>query len=267
MTDDLIDDDPTADHPARGQVMPRRLQAGRGWGDLPVDPDLTPSDLTPSDGPGSEVASGSEIASGRGEGDPATGRTAAAPVRAPVRRRGRARVRYVSRRLRRVVGRRGDILAVIAAGGAAGSLARWGLTQLLPHPVGTFPWATFTANVSGCLLLGVLMVFVIEVWPPSRYVRPFLGVGVLGGYTTFSTYMLDTRALLVSGRAGLAGEYVFATLAAGLAAVWVGVTGARLLVRLARRRAGHRHTDRPHPAAASSASSSSPSVASMTRST
>src|SRR5512147_1738493 len=75
--------------------------------------------------------------------------------------RGRARMELWSRRTHRVLRDRWDVLAVIAAGGALGSLGRWGLTVLLPHPVGTFPWATFTANVTGCLLLGALMVFVI----------------------------------------------------------------------------------------------------------
>ncbi|HEY6796216.1 MAG TPA: CrcB family protein, partial [Kineosporiaceae bacterium] len=89
-----------------------------------------------------------------------------------IRRRGRARVRSGWRRVRRVLRRRGDILAVIAAGGAVGSLARWGLGEAMPHRAGTFPWATFAANVSGCWLLGILMVFVIDVWSPSRYVRP-----------------------------------------------------------------------------------------------
>ena len=66
----------------------------------------------------------------------------------------------------------------------------------------------------GSFLLGVLMVFVLDVWPPHRYVRPFLGVGVLGGYTTFSTYMLDTRACWRRG-AGDAFSYLFGTLLAG----------------------------------------------------
>jgi len=139
---------------------------------------------------------------------------------------------------------RWDILAVIAIGGALGSLARWTLSRLLPHPADAFPWATFDTNVSGCLLLGVLMVFVLDVLPPSRYLRPFLGVGVLGGFTTFSTYMLDARGLLVAGRTATAGAYLFGSLFAGLVAVWAGVTLARLAVRIARgRRSG---TDR-HP--------------------
>jgi hypothetical protein len=98
-------------------------------------------------------------------------------------------------------------------------------------------------------------------------VRPFLGVGVPGGCTTFSTYLLAARTLLVSGQAGLAGWYVFATPAAGPAGVWVGATSARLVVRLPRRRAGHQNTGRRPSATASSSTSSSPSVASMTRST
>jgi CrcB protein len=67
-------------------------------------------------------------------------------------------------------------------------------------------------------------------------VRPFVGVGVLGGFTTFSTYALDSRALVVADRAPLAAVYVFGTLAAGLAAVWLGIAVARLLITRAIRR-------------------------------
>ena len=210
--------------------------------DLPVDPDVPPSDrdLGPQpDAPPATRAGGSTTvgtAAGTAADSGASGRA---------RPRGRARVEYLSRRVRRVVRNRWDVLVVIAAGGAVGSLGRWSLTLLLPHPVGTFPWPTFTANAAGCLLLGVLMVFVIDVWPPSRYLRPFLGVGVLGGFTTFSTYMLDARALLVAGRTSLAGQYVFGSLATGLAAVWIGISATRLLVRLAERRLANRHDHDP----------------------
>lgn len=180
------------------------------------------------------------------------------------RPRGRARAEYLWARTRRVMVSRGDILAVIAAGGAIGSLARWGLSQALPHPATAFPWATFDANVSGCFGLGVLMVFVTEVWPPSRYVRPFLGVGVLGGYTTFSTYMLDTRALLLSRHAGLAGAYVVASLVGGMLAVWAGIAGVRLLVvarrRTQRRRRAERRRWRTEQPARSSDAETSPST-------
>jgi CrcB protein len=131
---------------------------------------------------------------------------------------------------------RGDIVLVIAVGGALGSLARWGVNQVLPSTATGFPWATLLENVTGGLALGALMTLILDVWPPNRYVRPFLGVGVLGGYTTFSTYMLDTHALLVAGRPGPAAAYLFGTLLSGLVAVWLGIVAARALVLSLRRR-------------------------------
>ncbi len=122
-----------------------------------------------------------------------------------------------------------DILAVIAMGGAAGSAARYGVAGAVPHEPGAVAWSTFTVNVVGGFLLGLLMVFVLDVWPPSRYLRPFFGVGVLGGFTTFSTYMLDTHALLAAGEIVAALTYVLGTLVVGLAAVWLGVFTARWL--------------------------------------
>lgn len=136
---------------------------------------------------------------------------------------------------------RWDLLLVIAAGGALGSLGRWSLAEAFPHREGQVAWGTVVANVTGALLLGVLMVLALDVWPSRRYVRPFLGVGVLGGYTTFSTYMLDTRDLLASGDAVTAFGYLFGTLLGGLAAVWAGVVLARVLVASAVRRRRHRH--------------------------
>jgi CrcB protein len=183
--------------------------------DLPIDPDVLQAD---------RVA----ISPGR------------SPTASPAARR-RAQPTLLWSRLSTALVRRRDVLAVIAVGGALGSLARWGLAEALPHRPDEFPWSTFVANVSGCFLIGLLMVFVFEVWPPSRYLRPFLGVGVLGGYTTFSTYMLDTRALLVSGDARLAGIYLFGSLAAGFTCVWLAVFAARSLVRLSRRRRQRRH--------------------------
>jgi len=142
--------------------------------------------------------------------------------------------------------RRWDVLAVIAVGGALGSVARWGVEVAVPQDPGQVPWSTWLVNVTGGLLLGALMVFVVDVWPPRRYVRPFLGVGVLGGYTTFSTYMLDVRTLLSRGEAGTAFGYLVGTLVTGLLAVWAGVLLARLAVRaLERRRRRLRHDPRP----------------------
>lgn len=126
---------------------------------------------------------------------------------------------------------RGDVLAVIAFGGALGSTARYGLSMLLPHPPDHIAWSTLAVNLTGAFLLGLLMVFVNDVWPPSRYVRPFLGVGVLGGYTTFSTYMLDALALVAAGQLGAFAGYVVLTLFGGLLAVWCGTVVGHLITR------------------------------------
>ena len=131
---------------------------------------------------------------------------------------------------------RWDILLVISMGGALGSLARWGVGELLPWSGEDFPWATFIENVSGGFLLGILMVFLLDVLPPRRYLRPFFGVGLLGGYTTFSTYMLETRELLYSGHVVTAVAYLGGSLLVGLVAVWLGIGTARLVDRLAQRR-------------------------------
>jgi fluoride exporter len=121
-----------------------------------------------------------------------------------------------------------DVLAVISVGGVLGALARYGLAAAWPHRRDHFPWATFTTNVSGCLLIGVLMVLISEVWVAHRLLRPFLGVGVLGGYTTFSTYTVDVQQLLSARAVGTGLLYVAGTLVAALAAVYVGSTATRL---------------------------------------
>lgn len=140
-----------------------------------------------------------------------------------------------------------DVLLVIGAGGALGSLARWGVGELLPWSGHEFPWATFLENISGGLALGMLMVLLLDVWPPHRYLRPFLGVGLLGGYTTFSTYMLETRDLLVGGQAVTAFTYLAGTLFIGLAAVWLGIFSARAAVRVAQHRRRHRAATPTNP--------------------
>jgi CrcB protein len=122
------------------------------------------------------------------------------------------------------------VLAVISAGGVAGTLTRYGLTEAFPSTAAGFAWATFGINVSGCLLIGVLMVLVTDVWPTRRLLRPFLGTGVLGGYTTFSTYILDIQHLLAAGAARTALAYLAGTLLTALAAVYAGITLTRWTV-------------------------------------
>lgn len=143
------------------------------------------------------------------------------------RLRGWSRTRHYARRVRRVVVRRRAILAVISAGGGLGSMARWALGAWWAHSPGEFPWSTYAINVVGSFLLAVLIVLVTEVWPRSTYIRPFLGVGVLGGFTTFSTYMLDVHELILDGRALRAGLYLAASLLSGLVSAWIGLVVTR----------------------------------------
>jgi CrcB protein len=93
------------------------------------------------------------------------------------------------------------VLGAIAAGGVLGALSRAGIQAAFPHPPTGFPWATFGINLAGCLLIGVLMA-VIGARPTGPLVRPFLGVGVLGGFTTFSTYVVDIQRAVAAGAAG-----------------------------------------------------------------
>ncbi|MET9773972.1 fluoride efflux transporter CrcB [Streptomyces sp. NPDC006367] len=117
--------------------------------------------------------------------------------------------------------RRGQapVVAAVALGGGAGAAARYAAFLAWPAHPGGFPWATFWVNLAGCAVIGVFMIAVTEVWNVHRLVRPFFGTGVLGGFTTFSTYAVDVRQLLAGGhvRTGLA--YLAATPLASLAAV------------------------------------------------
>ena len=119
----------------------------------------------------------------------------------------------------------GPVLAVIAAGGALGSLARYGVNVALPHSSG-FPLSTFGENVVGCFVLGVLLVVLTELRRPHRLVRPFLGTGFLGGFTTFSTYAVDS---VTRDSAAVAALYLVGTLVVALAASWAGVAVTRRL--------------------------------------
>ncbi|MDP4500972.1 FluC/FEX family fluoride channel [Nonomuraea turcica] len=127
------------------------------------------------------------------------------------------------------------VLAAISAGGVLGALARYGVSLALPHAPTGFPWSTFLINVSGCLLIGVLMVLVNEM-RTGRLLRPFWGVGVLGGYTTFSTYIIDIHQAMRAGAPGVALAYLLATLVAALLAVWAGTAMTAQVLAIARRR-------------------------------
>jgi CrcB protein len=117
-------------------------------------------------------------------------------------------------------------LSVIFLGGAAGALARVGLTQLFPVAIGHWPWAVFAINLSGACLLGFVVRYV-QWRGPHRLLRPLLGPGFCGAFTTFSTLQLELLDMLRAGRGWLALAYAAASVLGGLAAVELGRAAVR----------------------------------------
>ena len=119
------------------------------------------------------------------------------------------------------------VLLAVSAGGILGALARYGIGVAWPHEPGGFPWATWAINVTGCLLIGVLMVLLTRLAPERTLLRPFWGVGVLGGYTTFSTASVD----VLRTTPGPALLYLALTLIGALLAVWAGTAATEAVLR------------------------------------
>jgi CrcB protein len=141
-------------------------------------------------------------------------------------------------------------IAAIAAGGGLGSVIRYLLSEAFPAGQG-FPWAILAINASGCFALGLLMVYLLDVWPPRRLLRPFLAIGLIGGYTTFSTYAAGVATLIRQHALARADAYALTSVLAGLVAAWCGVAAARRMSgRPARRQSGRRAPDGPEPGAA-----------------
>jgi CrcB protein len=138
------------------------------------------------------------------------------PVLAPGRPRGWPRLRPA-------------VLAVIFAGGVCGGLARYGVTEAWTVPGGGFPWPVFVVNTSGAFVLALLLVLALEVLPPTTYLRPAVGTGFLGAFTTFSSVVASTDQLAAHDHPGIAAAYVGGSVVAGVSAAVVGVWLGRLL--------------------------------------
>jgi CrcB protein len=120
------------------------------------------------------------------------------------------------------------VVLAVAAGGALGALGRQAATEVFPRDPGSFGWTVLAVNVAGCALLGMLVSYLADRRPSHRLVRPFLGVGVLGGFTTFSAFTLDAFRLADDGELPGAVAYLALTVLGCLGAAALGV---RLVAR------------------------------------
>jgi fluoride exporter len=119
---------------------------------------------------------------------------------------------------------------VVAAGGALGAMARFGVNSLMFPLLGNrFPLGTLLVNVAGSVLMGVFYVLIIERGILPAALRDLLMVGFIGAFTTFSAFSLDTLALWQNGHLALAGAYVFLSIVLCLAGTLVAIVLTRLL--------------------------------------
>ena len=122
------------------------------------------------------------------------------------------------------------VIVGVALGGALGSSARYGLDRLIERSSSAvFPWSTFTINITGCFLIGLISAALVERHHLPAWIRIGLVVGVVGGYTTFSTFAQETLDLGEFHHVVVATAYVAASIAVGIAAAYAGgVVGRQL---------------------------------------
>lgn len=122
----------------------------------------------------------------------------------------------------------GSIWIAVAAGGALGAVARHGVSRLALQWLGpNFPWGTMTANVIGSFAMGVLIVWLSAREPASPALRAFLTVGLLGAFTTFSTFSLDVVTLYRDRTLIIAGAYLLASVLLSVSGLLAGLALGR----------------------------------------
>ena len=122
-------------------------------------------------------------------------------------------------------------IGAVAAGGAIGAVLRYGVNLVSTHLWGTeFPWATLTVNVAGSFAMGVLIAVFAHFWQPPQEMKIFLVTGLLGAFTTFSTFSLDVSVLWERGALLATGGYVMASVVLSVAALFAGLLIVRSFV-------------------------------------
>ena len=120
------------------------------------------------------------------------------------------------------------VILGVALGGALGASARYGLDRLIERlSSAVFPWSTFSINITGCFAIGVVSAALVDRHHLPAWVRIGLVVGVVGGYTTFSTFAQETLDLADIHHVAVAFAYVVASVGVGLAAVYAGTALGR----------------------------------------
>lgn len=122
-------------------------------------------------------------------------------------------------------------LIAVGCGGVVGAVSRYLVQLALPTETGRFPIGTFVINVTGSALLGFLLVTLDHRFAERRLLRPLLGTGLIGAYTTFSTVGVEAVLLARAGRVLTAATYVGLSVVCGLGAGLLGMTAARLSLR------------------------------------
>jgi len=122
-----------------------------------------------------------------------------------------------------------DILGAMAAGGALGAVARWAFSEAFPVQPQQFPWSTYAENILGSCLLGLVVTLILIRRPKSRLLPPFLGIGLLGSFTTFSNFSQESLELAMNDRAPLAILYMSGSVLCGLLAASFGILLGRAI--------------------------------------
>ena len=123
------------------------------------------------------------------------------------------------------------VLLAVAAGGALGAVARFVVSSAVAQWLGAgFPWGILTVNVLGSAIMGALVEIMLETWTPGDNTRAYIQVGLLGAFTTFSSFALDVVTLMQRQQFGLAALYIAASVGLCVGGLWLGMRATRMLL-------------------------------------